>query len=140
MPTKVIPPILYTRKFDWILWEKSKLSAIHTGLGEDWDKHSKRKEFFKLDTHPTLDQDERTSSCWRQDEEGIKEIITEGHDLRASFTYSPTCFYRDYVAKHPPMHHSLETGYDSDGNESQPRWNLGNLSCKSYRFHFTLPS
>jgi hypothetical protein len=38
------------------------------------------------------------------------------------------------------MHHSLETGYDSDGNESQPRWNLGNLSCKSYRFPLTLPS
>jgi hypothetical protein len=63
MTTKVIPPILYTSKFDWILWKKSKLSAIHTGLGEDWDKHSKRKEFFKLDTHPTLEQDERTSSC-----------------------------------------------------------------------------
>ncbi len=67
-------------------------------------------------------------------------FITEWHDLRASFTYSPTCFCRDYVAQHPPMHHSLETGYDSDGNESQPRWNLGNLSCKSYRFPLTLPS
>lgn len=105
--------------------EKSKLSAIHTGLGEDWDKHSKRKKNFKLDTHPTLDQMKEPLHVEDRTRKVLKKrwsvFITERHDLIASFTYSPTCFCRDYVAQHPPMHHSLETGYDSDGNESQPR-------------------
>jgi hypothetical protein len=44
-----------------------------------------KKEFFKLDTHPTLDQDERTSLCWKQDEEGIKEKMVSFHYREAWF-------------------------------------------------------
>lgn len=55
---------------------------------------------------------------------------------------TPLAYSGDYVTQHLPVHHRLETHYDSITDEREldlPRFHLGNVSCKSSYPRITLP-